>query len=87
MIFECIEKKKTDRIIVLHLNTYDGEAESIFGLRPTNFNLENGQKNKLNNILKELIESKEYIKIKVRKMTLNNKGTIYRIVGDYTNKI
>ena len=87
MIFECIEKKKTDKIIVLHLNTYDGEAESIFGLMPTNFNLENDQKNKLNNILKELIESKEYIKIKVRKMTLNNKGTIYRIVGDYTNKI
>lgn len=87
MIFECIEKKKTDKIIILHLNTYDGEAESIFGVMPTNFNLEQEQKNKLDNILKELIESKGYIKLKVRKTILNNKGIIYRIVGDYTNKI
>ena len=86
MVFECIEKKKTDKIIVLHLNTYDGEGDSIFGVMPTNFNLENGQKNKLNNILKELIESKGYIRLKVRKTILNNKGVIYRIVGDYTNK-
>ena len=87
MIFECIEKKKTDKIIILHLNTYDGEAESIFGVMPTNFNLEYEQKNKLSNILNELIESKGYIKLKVRKTILNNKGIIYRIVGDYTNKI
>ena len=87
MIFECIEKKKTNKIIVLHLNTYDGEAESIFGVMPTNFNLENEQKNKLNNILNELIESKGYIKLKIRKTILNNKGIIYRIVGDYTNKV
>ena len=87
MVFECIEKKKTDKIIVLHLNTYDGEAESIFGVMPTNFNLENELKNKLDNILNELIRSKGYIKIKVRKTILTNKGIIYRIVGDYTNKI
>ena len=87
MIFECIEKKKSDKIIILHLNTYDGEGESIFGIMPTNFNLEHEQKNKLNNILKDLIESKGYIKLKVRKTFIKDKGIIYRIVGDYTNKI
>ena len=87
MIFECIEKKKADKIIVLHLNTFDGEAESIFGLMPNNFNLENEQKNKLNKILIELINSNCYIRLKIRKTVLNNKGIIYRIVGDYTNKI
>ena len=87
MVFECIEKKKTDKIIVLHLNTFDGEAESFLGVMPTNFNLENEQKNKLKNILKELINSKGYIRLKIRKTILNNKGIIYRIVGDYTNKI
>ena len=87
MVFECIEKKKADKIIILHLNTYDGEGESIFGIMPTNFNLQNEQKNKLNKILNELIESKGYIKLKVRKVYLNNKGIIFRIVGDYTNKI
>ena len=54
---------------------------------PTNFNLESEQKRKLDNILRELIESKEYIKLKIRKTILNNKGIIYRIVGDYSNKI
>ena len=54
---------------------------------PTNFNLQNEQKIKLNKILNELIESKGYIKLKVRKVYLNNKGIIFRIVGDYTNKI
>jgi hypothetical protein len=87
MVFECIEKKKADKIIILHLNTYDGEGESIFGIMPTNFNLQNEQKNKLNKILNELIECKGYIKLKVRKVYLNNKGIIFRIVGDYTNKI
>ena len=87
MVLECTEKKKADKIIVLHLNTYDGEAESIFGIMPTNFNLENEQKNKLKNLLKELIESKGYIKLKIRKTILTNKGIIYRIVGDYTNKV
>ena len=87
MVFECIEKKKADKIIILHLNTYDGEGESIFGIMPTNFNLQNEQKNKLNKILNELVESKGYIKLKVRKVYLNNKGIIFRIVGDYTNKI
>ena len=87
MVLECIEKKKADKIIVLHLNTYDGEGESIFGIMPTNFNLENEQKIKLKNLLKDLIESKGYIKLKNRKTILNNKGIIYRIVGDYTNRI
>ena len=87
MVLECIEKKKADKIIVLHLNTYDGEGESIFGIMPTNFNLENEQKIKLKNLLKDLIESKGYIKLKIRKTILNNKGIIYRIVGDYTNRI
>ena len=87
MVFECIEKKKADKIIILHLNSYDGEGESIFGVMPTNFNLQNEQKNKLDKILNELIESKGYIKLKVRKVYLNNKGIIFRIVGDYTNKI
>ena len=87
MVFECIEKKKADKIIILHLNTYDGEGESIFGVMPTNFNLQNEQKNKLDKILNELIESKGYIKLKIRKVYLNNKGIIFRIVGDYTNKI
>ena len=36
--------KKADKIIILHLNTYDGEGESIFGVMPTNFNLQNEQK-------------------------------------------
>ena len=87
MIFECVEKKNSNKIIILHLNTFDGEAESIFGVMPTNFNLESEQKRKLDNILRELIESKEYIKLKIRKTILNNKGIIYRIVGDYSNKI
>jgi len=87
MVLECIEKKKADKIIVLHLNTYDGEGESIFGIMPTNFNLENEQKIKLKNLLKDLIESKGYIKLKIRKTILTNKGIIYRIVGDYTNRI
>ena len=87
MVFECIEKKKADKIIILHLNTYDGEGESIFGVMPTNFNLQNEQKKKLDKILNELIESKGYIKLKIRKVYLNNKGIIFRIVGDYTNKI
>ena len=87
MVFECIEKKKAEKIIILHLNTYDGEGESIFGVMPTNFNLQNEQKNKLDKILNELIESKGYIKLKIRKVYLNNKGIIFRIVGDYTNKI
>ena len=87
MVLECMEKKKADKIIVLHLNTYDGEAESIFGIMPTNFNLENEQKIKLKNLLKDLIESKGYIKLKIRKTILTNKGIIYRIVGDYTNRI
>ena len=87
MVFECIEKKKADKIIILHLNSYDGEGESIFGVMPTNFNLQNEQKNKLDKILNELIESKGYIKIKIRKVYLNNKGIIFRIVGDYTNKV
>ena len=87
MVFECIEKKKADKIIILHLNTYDGEGESIFGVMPTNFNLQNEQKNKLDKILNELIETKAYIKLKIRKAYLNNKGIIFRIVGDYTNKV
>ena len=87
MVLECMEKKKADKIIVLHLNTYDGEGESIFGIMPTNFNLENEQKIKLKNLLKDLIESKGYIKLKIRKTILTNKGIIYRIVGDYTNRI
>ena len=87
MVLECIEKKKADKIIVLHLNTYDGEGESIFGIMPTNFNLENEQKIKLKNLLKDLIESKGYIKLKIRKTILTNKGIIYRIVGDYTNRV
>jgi hypothetical protein len=87
MVFECIEKKKADKIIILHLNTYDGEGESIFGVMPTNFNLQNEQKNKLDKILNELIETKGYIRLKIRKVYLNNKGIIFRIVGDYTNKI
>ena len=87
MVFECIEKKKSDKIIILHLNTYDGEGESIFGVMPTNFNLQNEQKNKLENILNDLVESKGFIKLKIRKVYLNSKGVIFRIVGDYTNKI
>ena len=87
MVFECIEKKKADKIIILHLNSYDGEGESIFGVMPTNFNLQNEQKNKLDKILNELIESKGFVKLKVRKVYLNNKGIIFRIVGDYTNKV
>ena len=87
MVFECIEKKKADKIIILHLNSYDGEGESIFGVMPTNFNLQNEQKNKLDKILNELIESKGFVKLKIRKVHLNNKGIIFRIVGDYTNKV
>ena len=87
MVFECIEKKKADKIIILHLNSYDGEGESIFGVMPTNFNLQNEQKNKLDKILNELIESKGFVKLKIRKVYLNNKGIIFRIVGDYTNKV
>jgi len=87
MVFECIEKKKADKIILLHLNSYDGEGESIFGVMPTNFNLQNEQKNKLDKILNELIESKGFVKLKIRKVYLNNKGIIFRIVGDYTNKV
>ena len=87
MVFECIEKKKADKIIILHLNTYDGEGESIFGVMPTNFNLQNEQKNKLDKILNELIETKGYIRLKIRKVYLSNKGIIFRIIGDYTNKI
>ena len=87
MVFECIEKKKADKIIILHLNSYDGEGESIFGVMPTNFNLQSEQKNKLDKILNELIESKGFVKLKIRKVYLNNKGIIFRIVGDYTNKV
>ena len=82
-----IENIYSNKILIFHLCTYDGEGESIFGVIPTNFNLQNEQKNKLDKILNELIESKGYIRLKIRKVYLNNKGIIFRIVGDYTNKI
>ena len=90
MIFECIENPKSDKILILHLCTYDGDGESFFGIMPTNFNLAKEQKNKLENFLDNIIKSKGYIKVRVNKKNFVNKNqtnVIYRIVGNYTNKI
>ena len=90
MIFECIENPKSDKILILHLCTYDGDGESFFGIMPTNFNLAKEQKDKLENFLDNIIKSKGYIKVRVNKRNFVNKNqtnVIYRIVGNYTNKI
>ena len=32
MIFECVESMKSNKIMILHLYTFDGEGESFFGI-------------------------------------------------------
>ena len=90
MIFECIENPKSGKILILHLCTYDGEGESFFGIMPTNFNLAEEQKIKLENFLKNMILSRGYVRVSLNKknfMNKNQKNIIYRIVGNYTTKV
>ena len=89
MVFECIENPKSNRIIILHLCTFDGEGESFFGIMPTNFNIAKEQEIKLKQFLDNLIESKGYVRVCINKKTIskNNKSILCRIVGNYTNKV
>ena len=87
MVLECIENKKSNKIIMLHLNTFDGEGESIFGIMPTNFNLAKEQSIKLKRFLDELIESREYMRLLIKRVSIKKYNSpIYRIVGHYSDK-
>ena len=87
MVLECVENKRSNKIVLLHLNTFDGEGESIFGIMPTNFNLSKEQLIKLKTFLDELIESREYMRLLIQRVTKkNNNLPFYRIVGHYSDK-
>ena len=90
MVFECIENPKSNKILILHLCTFDGEGESFFGIMPTNFNIAKEQEIKLKKFLENLIENKGYVRVYVNRKSYinkNQKNTLCRIVGNYTNKI
>lgn len=87
MVLHCIENMYTNKIIILHLCTYDNylSEENIFGIAAVDcYNSEQGLE-LLNQKIKQLLLKDSYIRVKCEAFQTRDKEAhyLYRIIGEY----
>lgn len=83
---QCIEGIYTNKVLTLHLCTYDGEGEDFFGIKPVDFYRNPEELKKLTEKINMLTKRDTFVDVMIRKSFANTQD-IYRIIGKYTSKV
>lgn len=87
IVLHCIEHLYTNKIITLHLCSYDNEGGDFFGIVPVDFYRDSNAFMNLSARVKKYTDKNAYVKVIIEQIEVNDKDTVYRIVGNYKTNI
>ena len=79
----CIENINANKIIALHLCSYDKEGETLFGVPPCDCYRDSTAFLNLKSKIQRITSKENYIRVCCERITIKEDQCVYRVIGQY----
>lgn len=85
----CRENPYANKMITLHISSYDDAGESFFGSAPVDLYRNSSEFQKMGELYKKLTDKDCYVSVIVEAIPTGNGDSdrVYRIIGSYQNNL
>ena len=84
-VLHCIENINANKVITLHLCSYDHQGETLLGIPPCDFYRDSTGFIALKAKIEKITTRDNYIRVLCEKINVNGEQCVYRVIGQYQN--